>query len=64
MTRDYTKVPGYEGMTQPQARYNCLHDLLDVYMRLTPEDRTAMAPSSVPCGDVDAVVGCPRRHFG
>ena len=44
MPRDYTKVPGYEGMTQPQARYNYLHDLLDAYMRLTPEDRTAMVP--------------------
>ena len=47
MPRDYTKVPGYEGMTQPQARYNYLHDLLDAYMRLTPEDRTAMAPCKV-----------------
>ena len=42
MPRDYTKVPGYEYMTQPQARYNYLHDLLDAYMRLTPEDRTRM----------------------
>ena len=47
MTRDYTKVPGYEYMTQPQARYNYLHDLLDAYMRLTPEDRTAMVPCKV-----------------
>ena len=47
MTRDYTKVPGYEGMTQLQARYNYLHDLLDAYMRLTPEDRTAMVPCKV-----------------
>ena len=47
MQRDYTKVPGYEGMTQPQARYNYLHDLLDAYMRLTPEDRTAMVPCKV-----------------
>ena len=47
MPRDYTKVPGHEGMTQPQARYNYLHDLLDAYMRLTPEDRTAMAPCKV-----------------
>lgn len=47
MTRDYTKVPGYEGMTQPQARYNYLHDLLDAYMRLTPEDRTRMVPCKV-----------------
>lgn len=47
MTRDYTKVPGYEGMTQPQARYNYLHDLLDAYMRLTPEDRNAMRPCKV-----------------
>ena len=47
MPRDYTKVPGYESMTQPQARYNYLHDLLDAYMRLTPEDRTAMAPCKV-----------------
>ena len=47
MTRDYTKVPGYEGMTQPQARYNYLHELLDAYMRLTPEDRTAMVPCKV-----------------
>lgn len=47
MQRDYTKVPGYEGMTQPQARYNYLHDLLDAYMRLTPEDRTAMRPCKV-----------------
>ena len=47
MPRDYTKVPGYEGMTQPQARYNYLHDLLDAYMRLTLEDRTAMAPCKV-----------------
>ena len=47
MPRDYTKVPGYEGMTQPQARYNYLHDLLDAYMRLTPEDRTAMVPCKV-----------------
>ena len=47
MPRDYTKVPGYEGMTQPQARYNYLHDLLDTYMRLTPEDRTRMVPCKV-----------------
>lgn len=47
MPKDYTKVPGYEGMTQPQARYNYLHDLLDAYMRLTPEDRTAMVPCKV-----------------
>ena len=47
MPRDYTKVPEYEGMTQPQARYNYLHDLLDAYMRLTPEDRTAMVPCKV-----------------
>ena len=47
MPRDYTKVPGYEGMTQPQARYNYLHELLDAYMRLTPEDRTAMVPCKV-----------------
>lgn len=47
MPRDYTKVPGYEDMTQPQARYNYLHDLLDAYMRLTPEDRTRMVPCKV-----------------
>ena len=47
MPRDYTKAPGYQGMTQPQARYNYLHDLLDAYMRLTPEDRTAMVPCKV-----------------
>ena len=47
MPRDYTKVPGYEGMTQLQARYNYLHDLLDAYMRLTPEDRTRMVPCKV-----------------
>ena len=47
MPRDYTKVPGYEGMTQLQARYNYLHDLLDAYMRLTPEDRTAMVSCKV-----------------
>ena len=47
MPRDYTKVPGYEGMTQPQARYNYLHDLLDAYMRLTPEDRTRKVPCKV-----------------
>lgn len=47
MPRDYTTVPGYEGMTQPQARYNYLHDLLDAYMRLTPEDRTRMVPCKV-----------------
>ena len=34
-------------MTQLQARYNYLHELLDAYMRLTPEDRTAMAPCKV-----------------
>lgn len=34
-------------MAQPQARYNYLHDLLDAYMRLTPEDRTAMVPCRV-----------------
>ena len=34
-------------MTQPQARYNYLHDLLDAYMRLTPEDRNAMRPCKV-----------------
>lgn len=47
MPRDYTTVPGYEDMTQPQARYNYLHDLLDAYMRLTPEDRTRMVPCKV-----------------
>ena len=34
-------------MTQPQARYNYLHDLLDAYMRLTPADRTARVPCKV-----------------
>ena len=34
-------------MTLPQARYNYLHDLLDAYMRLTPEDRTRMMPCKV-----------------
>ena len=34
-------------MTQPQSRYNYLHDLLDAYMRLTPEDRTRMVPCKV-----------------
>ena len=34
-------------MTQLQARYNYLHDLLDAYMRLTPEDRTRMMPCKV-----------------
>ena len=34
-------------MTQPQARYNYVHDLLDAYMRLTPEDRTRMVPCKV-----------------
>ena len=34
-------------MTHPQARYNYLHDLLDAYMRLTPEDRTRMLPCKV-----------------
>ena len=34
-------------MTQPQARYNYLHDLLDAYMRLTSEDRTGMVPCKV-----------------
>ena len=47
MPRDYTKVPGYENMTQPQARYNYLHDLLDAYMRLTPKDRTTMTHCKV-----------------
>ena len=47
MPRDYTKVPGYEYMTQLQARYNYLHDLLDAHMRLTPEDRTRMVPCKV-----------------
>ena len=34
-------------MTQPQSTYNYLHYLLDAYMRLTPEDRTAMVPCKV-----------------
>ena len=34
-------------MTQLQARYNYLHDLLDAYMRLRPEDRNAMRPCKV-----------------
>ena len=45
--RDYTKVPGYEDMTQPQARYNYLHDLLDWYQGLTKEDRSRFARCKV-----------------
>lgn len=45
--RDYTKVPGYEDMTQPQARYNYLHDLLDWYQGLTKEDRDRFARCKV-----------------
>ena len=42
MTRDYTTIPGYEGMTQLQARYNYLHDLLDRYQGMTQADRDHM----------------------
>lgn len=42
MTRDYTTIPGYEGMTPLQARYNYLHDLLDRYQGMTQADRDHM----------------------
>lgn len=45
--RDYTKVPGYEHMTGPQARYNYLHDLMEEYQGLTKEG-------------IDRMEGCPR----
>ena len=47
MPRDYTKEPGYEGMTQPQARYNYLHDLLEEYQGLTREDINLMESCKV-----------------
>ena len=47
MTRDYTKIPGYERMTGPQARYNYLHDLLEEYQGATPEG-------------INRMEGCPR----
>ena len=34
-------------MTQPQARYNYLHDLLDWYQGLTKEDRSRFARCKV-----------------
>lgn len=45
--RDYTKIPGYERMTGPQARYNYLHDLLEEYQGATPEG-------------INRMEGCPR----
>ncbi len=45
--RDYTQIPGYEHMTQPQARYNYLHDLLNQYMGLTREEILNFAPCKV-----------------
>ena len=47
MTRDYTEIPGYHGMTQPQARYNYLHDLLEKYQGLTREDINLMESCKV-----------------
>lgn len=47
MTRDYTEIPGYHGMTQPQARYNYLHDLLEEYQGLTREDINLMESCKV-----------------
>ena len=47
--RDYTKIPGYEGLTQPSARYNYLHDLLERYQMLSKRD-------------LAKPVGCKRRE--
>lgn len=47
--RDYTQIPGYEHMTQMQARYNYLHDLLEDWQELDKED-------------VKAGVGCRKRE--
>ena len=49
--RDYTKIPGYEHMTGPQARYNYLHDLLEEYQGLTKEN-------------INRMEGCPRAKDG
>lgn len=49
--RDYTKIPGYEHMTGPQARYNYLHDLLEMYQGMTKEG-------------INRMEGCPRAKNG
>lgn len=48
--RDYTSLPKYAGMTQPSARYNYLHDLLEAYQG---HDSPARTP----------VWSCARRAF-
>ena len=45
--RDYTKVPGYEHMTLPQARYNYLHDLLTRFKGLSREEIDQFTPCKI-----------------
>lgn len=52
--RDYTKIKGYENLTNSDARHRYLHDLLRQYMGLTVEEVNRF----VPCKRVNASTGC------
>lgn len=52
--RDYTKIKGYENLTQSDARHRYLHELLRQYMGLTVEEVNQF----VPCKRVNASTGC------
>lgn len=52
---DYTKIPGYEGMTWQSARYNYLHDMLERFKRM--EDYRCTRPEHT----ADGCPTCPLR---
>lgn len=59
MNRDYTHIPGYEGLTPASARYNYLHDLMEDYKMLTAAD--LKTPTG--CRRKDLLGGCQICSF-
>lgn len=57
--RDYTKIKGYENLTNSDARHRYLHDLLRQYMGLTVEEVNQF----VPCKRIDQTEICTKCVF-
>lgn len=57
--RDYTKIKGYENLTNSDARHRYLHDLLRQYMGLTVEEVNQFTP----CKRVKATNFCQQCTF-
>jgi len=57
--RDYTKIKGYENLTNTDARHRYLHDLLRQYMGLTVEEVNRF----VPCKRIKATNFCQMCTF-